>query len=94
MIHINSDVTTHHRHRRRRRRDVRAQGWWRDVATDGDAKRAREHLLQGARRLGVGSPVHTDDQRPYTYGYGRLAAAETAGRAALNVNRVGKAHAL
>ena len=29
MIHINSDVTTHHRHRRRRRRDVRAQGWWR-----------------------------------------------------------------
>ena len=63
MIHINSDVTTHHRHRRRRRRDLRAQGWWRDVATDGDAKRAREYLLQGERRLGVGSLVHADDHK-------------------------------
>ena len=36
---------------------------WQPVATDGDAKRAREYLLQGERRLGVGSLVHADDHK-------------------------------
>ena len=60
---------------------------WQPVATDGDAKRAREYLLQGERRLGVGSPDHVDDHKvsasvesgggpTFTpvHGYGRLVA--------------------